>query len=155
MPESISAKEFRTKYKKKNGRNANDLTRSVISLLESKGFLAWRNNTMGVFDGKQAAKRISDLSRGKGRLSYSDVFKIIASSYRKSHELKGVSDVVGFCRKTGTAVYVEVKFGKDRLSNEQQWFLRNAARSGAIALIAKDFDQFKSDLEKEIKRIRE
>lgn len=74
---------------------ANDITRLVIGFLNARGHLAWRNSTMGTFDPK--TKR-----------------------YRTAHKSAiGSGDVV-VCLKGGRYVEIEVKAGKDRLSQSQK-----------------------------------
>jgi hypothetical protein len=48
----------------------------------------------------------------------------------------GVSDIMGFCKKTGRIVTVEVKTTGDRLSDDQIKFLNEVKESGGLAYIA-------------------
>lgn len=52
---------------------------------------------------------------------------------------KGLTDIQGFHRNTGLAVYCEVKAGKDSLSDEQIRFLNKAQRAGCICLVATNY----------------
>lgn len=52
---------------------------------------------------------------------------------------KGLTDIQGFHRNTGLAVYCEVKAGKDSLSDEQICFLNKAQRAGCITLVATNY----------------
>jgi hypothetical protein len=49
---------------------------------------------------------------------------------------KGVSDIIGFCRKTSSFVLCEVKGDGDRLKPEQVELLDAAKKAGCIVLIA-------------------
>ncbi len=55
---------------------------------------------------------------------------------------KGLPDVIGFHRKTGLFVAVEVKAGKDNLSPEQVEFLASLNRSGGLGVVATDRKNF-------------
>lgn len=48
----------------------------------------------------------------------------------------GVSDIMGFCKKTGRIVAVEVKTIGDRLSDDQIDFLNDVKKAGGKAYIA-------------------
>lgn len=61
----------------------------------------------------------------------------IAVPGRKFIGRKGVSDIAGFNKSNGVALYVEVKAHGDRLSDEQIQFLSEVVRSGAWAFLAK------------------
>lgn len=52
---------------------------------------------------------------------------------------KGLTDIQGFHRNTGLAVYCEVKAGKDCLSDDQICFLNKAQRAGCICLVATNY----------------
>lgn len=48
----------------------------------------------------------------------------------------GVSDIMGFCKKTGRIVAVEVKTIGDRLSSDQIDFLNDVKKAGGVAYLA-------------------
>lgn len=50
----------------------------------------------------------------------------------------GVSDIMGFCKRTGRIVAVEVKTANDRLSDDQIKFLNDIKTAGGIAYLAVD-----------------
>ena len=101
---------------------ATELTNRVIDYIYRQGGYAWRASSVGVFDTKQMRHRAA--------------------------AKKGVADVLA-CHR-GRLVAVEIKIGKDRLSDEQEGFLKNIQATGGIALVAKDFDSFVSSWENEI-----
>ena len=74
---------------------ANDIARFVISYMNARGHVAWRNNTGGVFD--PTAQRFR-----KGPAS-----------------ARGGGDVIS-CIKTGRYVEIEIKVGKDQQSEAQK-----------------------------------
>ena len=59
---------------------------------------------------------------------------------RKFTGLKGVSDITGFDKRTGKAVYCEVKSKNDKVSEYQRNFMVRAKTAGCIVLIAYDDD---------------
>lgn len=89
-----------------------DLTRAVLQLLALRGVEAWP-----VYGGA-----VYDPTRGV---------------YRKNPQRRnGVPDINGYVRRgprTGVAVYLELKRGRDRLSDEQERFIREAGAAGCIA----------------------
>lgn len=135
---------------------ANGLTRFVLSFLETQGVEASRVNTMGVFDITRAAGLVVRWLTSGTRLSLAEVKKGLQGCYRKSHERRGMPDVCGYHRKLrGVAVFVEVKVGRDELSPEQSFYLSQARRAGAIALVARNEEQFVNDWAAEIRRVLE
>lgn len=102
--------------------SANVLTQHALRILALKGYCVWRNNTVGIWD---PTKKI----------------------YRKNSTKKGVSDIIGFHRHTGRFCAIEIKAGKDRLSEEQAAFLELVKTSGGVSLVVRNSE----DLEKIIK----
>ena len=94
---------------------ANLLTTQILQFLYENGAFAWRQNTGGIFDTRRGV-------------------------YRTAAK-KGISDVLA-CYK-GTLIAIEIKIGKDRLSDEQEGFLRNIEAVGGKTFVAKDFESFK------------
>lgn len=93
------------------------LTNQIIDFVYRKGGYAWRASSTGIFDGKQQA-------------------------YRTAPK-KGVADVLAVVPPTGRMIAIEVKIGKDRLSPEQEGFLKNIAFTGGLSVVVKDFEEFK------------
>lgn len=105
--------------------DTNKLTKEVIRLLQLEGFTVWRNNNAGVYDKS-------------------------FGGFRKNSAVKGISDIVGYQRKTGRALYCEIKTGSDKLSPEQRTFLCEAIDNGCIAFECRSID----DVLKQIKKIK-
>jgi hypothetical protein len=59
---------------------------------------------------------------------------------RKFTGLKGVPDICGFHKRTGVAVYCEVKTVNDRFSEHQINFMDRAKMAGCHCLIATEID---------------
>jgi len=93
---------------------ATTLTNNVIDYIFRQGGYAWRASSVGVFDSKQ--------------------------QHFRAAAKKGVADVLACYH--GHLVAVEIKIGKDHLSDEQQGFIENVKHYGGIAFVAKDLEDF-------------
>ena len=102
----------------KNKVTANGMTKHIIFRLQSVGFNVWNQYNGGVYDPKKGIYRKNPL------------FK------------KGIPDVIGFHRKTGIFIGIEVKVGKDKESLHQTMMLKEIIDSGAFGFVARDYDQF-------------
>lgn len=103
---------------------ANQLTNQILQFLYEQGAWGWRQNTGGVYDSRKGIYRFS--------------------------AKKGISDILGLMPPSGRLIAIEVKIGKDRLSDEQSGFLKSIEHYGGISLIAKDFDSFKEEWHKKL-----
>lgn len=98
---------------------ANELTKYCLIILRKNNVIAWRNNTVGIWD---ASKQI----------------------YRKNPStLKGVPDIIGFSKKDGRFISVEIKAGKDRLSQDQLLFKSFCDGSGAFWCLIRNLNDVK------------
>ena len=152
--DQMSSEDFRKLIGRAKGAGAkatstNKLTNNIIDYINKVGFVVWRNNTMGVFDGKQTANKLLNYIKIAGMKANLKGIRA-CFVYRKSHEKKGTSDIIGYQCKTARFVAIEVKVGKDQLSQDQIWFLEEVNRNGGIGIVAKDWDQFIEELEKSI-----
>lgn len=93
---------------------ATKLTNDIINHIYARGGYAWRASSVGVFDQQKQAFRTAPK--------------------------KGVSDILACFN--GRLIAVEVKIGKDRLSDEQVGFMMNIKNVGGCAFVAVDFDNF-------------
>lgn len=84
---------------------ASELTKSALIELGYRNINAWRNNNVRAVAGR--------VFTGK----------------------KGVSDIIGFHKKTGVFFAGEVKAGKDKLSADQIDFLQAVSLAGGIAVV--------------------
>ena len=100
--------------------SANELTKAVIYHFEEVlGGLALRINNTGIYDPR--TKR-----------------------FRKSHTRKGIPDII--CVLDGTFIGVEIKYGKDRLSQHQKDMKKEIEAAGGFYMVAKTFEQYVSTL---------
>ncbi len=95
---------------------------------------------MGVFDLIQAVNKIWNLST-QMRLTTKEIKQALQSCYRTTNERKGTSDILGFVRKTGQFIAVEIKGKGDKLSIEQQQFLKEVAESGLAFVVSEEPDK--------------
>jgi hypothetical protein len=73
--------------------SANALTQQVLRVLGLKGFKVWRQNNGGIYD---PVKKV----------------------FRANSSTLGISDVIGFHKRTGLIIACEIKVGRDKLSSE-------------------------------------
>jgi len=92
------------------------LTDAVIKYIKLHGGVAYRINTVGVYDEKLGGLRNSGMK-------------------------KGLPDVIGIYK--GRFLGVEIKVGKDRQSDHQKDREVEINQAGGVYLIAKTFDQIK------------
>jgi hypothetical protein len=120
----ITADEFVNQVKKRNviskrfKPNANAVTIAIINHLRILGHFVYRTNNVGVWDAKKGVRR-----------------KLSAGS------VKGVPDITGVS-KSGQFIGIEVKTGRDKMSEFQLAFQEQTDKRGGIYLIAKSFDHF-------------
>lgn len=115
------AQKFIPKNRKDGGDSpANRLTKKAIALFHAMGFFAWRQNNNAVWDAK---------------------LKI----FRKNSTRRGVSDILGYNKKTAVILACEIKIPPDKLSDDQVEFLEGIRRAGGIAVVFRsdeDLDNF-------------
>lgn len=96
-------------------KTANDLTRAIVRLFQVHGHFATRLQSTGTFR---------------------DDLKM----YVPSQQRKGLPDV--FAVVGGRAVFVEIKAGKDRLSDDQKKAISLLTMAGAAVYVATTFQDF-------------
>ncbi|HEU4903185.1 MAG TPA: VRR-NUC domain-containing protein [Flavisolibacter sp.] len=101
------------------GPSANALTKQALRILDLKGFQVWRQNNGGVYD---PAKGV----------------------FRRGSATPGISDILGFHRRTGLIVAAEIKAGRDRLSEAQEEFLAAVKAAGGLALVIRTTDDIET-----------
>ena len=95
---------------------ANVLTAEITAYLNATGFVVWRQNSVGKTAGRFLSVK------------------------------KGVSDIVGYEKGTGKFIAVEVKIGKDKLTDFQIEFLLGLSKNNCFAIVANNFEQFLGEL---------
>ena len=94
---------------------ANNLTKQALKVFDLCGYECWRQNNNAVWDAKKRIFRVNSVKRG-------------------------VSDIIGYHRKTGVFLAAEVKAGKDKLSAEQVVFLTSVSRAGGVGLTIRSIE---------------
>lgn len=110
---------------------ANGLTKAIINFLTWKGFYANRINTQGQV-------RIHKIPRWSGAgesLVHSDQVR-----FNKSTTKRGTPDISAIIH--GRAVWIEVKIGRDRMSEQQLEQQSHIEEAGGIFYIATNMDDF-------------
>lgn len=95
----------------------NELTRQILSFLSSSNSYAFRVNSVGIVD------RRSGITRTAPK--------------------KGISDILGVFN--GHFFGIEIKVGKDRLSDEQRGFITNVEHFGGKVFVVHSFEDFKKE----------
>jgi len=111
------------KPKKFKDTTANELTKTILTYIRLTGNYCDRINNMGVYDKK---------------------FK----GYRKANTRKGICDIMASKkiiiqdREIAINVGIEVKIGKDKLSEHQLHMQEEITKSGGVYIIATNWDTF-------------
>lgn len=90
------------------------LTNQIIDFIYRRGGYAFRASSIGIYDRKLG--------------------------YYRTASKKGVADILAVFR--GQFIAIEVKIGKDKLSDEQVGFLKTIEHYGGLSFIAKDLRSF-------------
>lgn len=116
--------------------NANSLTRCIVDYINFTGHFAVRINNGGTFrKGKTIKGEYGNVIKMKDTYTFNGT--------------RGVADidaiktkVIDETKQAAIPVKIEVKFGKDRMSQAQHEMKARIENSGGIYLIAKNFEQF-------------
>jgi hypothetical protein len=122
-------KHYHIPYDKKDT-STNGLTRCVLDFINLSGWQAERISSTGRWI-KDGEKQI-DFYTGKVTSS--------GGRYIKGSGTKGTADISATIK--GRSVKIEVKYGKDRMSQEQKKYKESIERAGGIYMIARNFDDW-------------
>src|SRR3989304_7218430 len=100
----------------------NSLAQVIFHLLNASGFRAWRTGNHAVYSVKKK------------------------SFMKNPTRLLGIPDICGYRKKDGKAIYVEVKTGKDKLSEAQKHFLSEAQKATCIVIVPENIQQVQNRL---------
>lgn len=119
--------------------STNTLTRCIIDFLRLSGHQAERINTMGrPIDKRQQVTDVIGKTKTIGTMTWG-----------KSTATKGSADISATV--FGRSVKIEVKFGSDRQSPDQNIYQQTIEASGGIYLIARTFEGFYQDYQELLK----
>ena len=112
-------------------KTANGLTKCIIDWITLKGGYANRINTQG----QARVNKIPRYNILTGKTEYRDSVTWTPSTTRI-----GTPDIDAIIK--GKAVKIEVKIGKDKLSEAQKKHLEDIARAGGMYFVARDMESF-------------
>lgn len=134
-----------------DGDTEETLAEKIILFLNTKGYRVWKQENRGVLNANSAAQKIAqyinNLQKNKIQLDAKEiqenVFTLISRSYMKaSLGVRGVPDVIGYNKRTGLWICVEIKINSDELSEYQKQFIKDLKDAGGECYVAKSFQQF-------------
>lgn len=120
----------------------------VVAFLNRHGYNVWRQNNTGTFSVDAAVKAIFSLiwhyihntDRSNMETSIRDRLK---RCFRKApNSVKGVADIIGWNKETGKWIAVEIKTQYDKLSPEQELWLKSLKMAGGEIHLVRDVDLF-------------
>jgi hypothetical protein len=137
-------------------KNEVDMIEGVVAFLNANGCKAWRSQNTGRFNQAAALAGLMKLfaqfvavalTGNAGKIKIADVkaqvSKVLQQSWVKvPGGIKGVSDVVGYSKKTGKWIAVEIKIGADRLSEDQIKFMQDLKAAGGQVYLCRDLNEF-------------
>lgn len=131
--------EFAIPPEKFTDNSANELTKTICKFITYIGGQAERISNQGQF--RDNTKVVTDVL-GRKR-------KIGSATWTKGQGTNGTADISATLpikmkngQTIGLSLKIEVKFGKDRMSQAQARYKEEIEKTGGRYLIAKDFDSF-------------
>ena len=119
------------RYKKKyTDKTANGLTKCIVDWIRLNGYWAERVNTTG-----RPIDKTRVVSNTLGQRQ-----RVGSIDWIPAGGTKGSADI--HATIAGKAIFIEVKKGRDRLSEAQKQYRDNVTQAGAVYFVAKDFDGF-------------
>ena len=109
--------------------SANGLTKCIITFLKCEGHQAERINTMGTY--RKGSKTINFWT---GKVTET------GGGYTPTTGTRGSADISATIH--GRSVKIEVKYGKDRMSEYQKAYQADIERAGGVYVVARTFDDF-------------
>ena len=134
--------EFAIPPEKFGDKTANELTKTICKFITYIGGQAERISNQGQY--RDNTKIVTDVL-GRKR-------KIGSGQWTKGQGTNGTADISAIYK--GISFKIEVKIGKDRMSQAQLRYQQEVEQAGAVYLIAKDFDTFIVDFKQAILKKR-
>lgn len=136
--------DFAIPPEKFSDKTANDLTKTICKFITYIGGQAERVSNQGQY--RDNTKTVTDVL-GRTR-------KIGSGTWTKGQGTNGTADISAIYK--GISFKIEVKIGKDRMSEAQYQYRDSVERAGAVYIIARDFDtfivEFKSRLQNKLNK---
>lgn len=130
--------DFAIPPEKFSDKTANELTKTICKFITYIGGQAERISNQGQY--RDNSKVVTDVL-GRKR-------KIGSGQWTKGQGTNGTADISAIYKRI--SFKIEVKIGKDRMSQAQLRYKQEVERAGAVYLIAKDFDTFIVDFKKAV-----
>jgi hypothetical protein len=124
-----SVPDYAIAKSKWSDKDANSLTKAVISFLQFNGYQAERINTMGTYRAAKKYTNMDGVTRTVGK-----------GSWTKGTGTLGSADISATIK--GRSVKIEIKFGADRQSDHQKEYQKAIEQAGGTYIIVKNFDDF-------------
>jgi hypothetical protein len=112
---------------KNSDNSTNGLTKCVIDFINMSGGFAERINTTGRYIGGKIIEGANGRVQTQGK-------------WIKGTGTKGSADISAVIQ--GRTVKIEIKYGRDRQSDDQKEYQSNIERSGGLYWIVRTFDDF-------------
>ena len=128
--------EYARVKRKYTDKTANGLTRCIVDWIRLNGGFAERVNTTG-----RPIDRTRVVTNTLGQKQ-----RIGSIDWIPSGSTRGSADI--HATIAGRSIFIEVKKGRDKLSEAQKQYRENVTQAGAVYFIAKDFDGFIQDYSK-------
>jgi len=122
--------EFAIPPEKFSDATANDLTKTICKFISYIGGQAERISNQGQY--RDNTKVVTDVLGRKRTIG--------SGTWTKGQGTNGTADISAIYR--GKSYKIEVKIGKDRMSQAQLRYKQDVERAGAIYIIARNFDDF-------------
>lgn len=146
--EDLHLKYFKNKYpnvpenaipkEKFSDKSANELTKTIIKFITYIDGQAERISSQGQY--RDNTKVVTDVLGRKRTIG--------SGQWTKGSSTLGTADISAIYK--GLSFKIEVKIGKDKMSDAQKKYKQDVERAGAVYIIAKDFDNFIIDFKNEI-----
>lgn len=125
--------EFAIPPEKFSDKTANDLTKTICKFISYIGGQAERISNQGQY--RDNTKVVTDVLGRKRTIG--------SGTWTKGQGTNGTADISAVYR--GKSFKIEVKIGKDRMSQAQLRYKQEVERAGAFYIIARNFDDFIDD----------
>lgn len=131
------------KYKHTDN-SANGLTRCILDYFKFNGWQAERiSNTGRMIDNTKVIKFHIGWERTVGTKKW-----IKGSGRNGTADISATMPINVNGRTIGVSLKIEVKYGKDRQSEDQKSYQKEVEKAGGVYMIARNFDDFLKDLQK-------
>jgi hypothetical protein len=129
----------------------------VVTFLNKHGYYVWRQNNSGSFSVDAAVKSIVTLiwhyirNADRSNMETTVRDRLKKCFRRAPNSVRGVADVIGWDKQTGKWIVVEIKTQFDKLSPEQELWLKSLKKAGGEVYLVRDVDLFQKKILEKIR----